>query len=71
MSRDIRYCSVCNRLLLKQDTTGFVLIIQCDQCTQYIHETCYLIHHQLHHDLIAIIPEEEVKGDKIEYYWIE
>ncbi len=71
MDRDFRYCPVCNRLLLKQDKTGFVLILHCDQCTHYIHEDCYLEHHQIDHELIGIIPEEESQKDQMEFYWVE
>lgn len=59
MTDDPRYCSVCKKLLLKQNQLGFVLLTSCDMCTKIIHDTCYFEHHRKEHDLIAIIVEEE------------
>jgi hypothetical protein len=58
MSKDPRYCSVCRKLLLKQDEMGFVLLTSCDFCSEIIHEACYFEHHRKKHDLIAVIIEE-------------
>lgn len=63
MKNDPRFCSVCDKLLLKQDQTGFVLIIRCDQCKKLIHERCYLNHHLIDHNLIGVIIESEGKKE--------
>jgi len=55
MNNDPRFCLVCEKLLLKQDRHGFVLVIRCDQCYHLVHERCYLEHHRKHHELIGII----------------
>ncbi|MHA1215428.1 MAG: hypothetical protein ACTSR2_08630 [Candidatus Hodarchaeales archaeon] len=60
MNDDPRLCPVCKRFLLRRDTSGFVLILRCDQCNQIVHERCYLEHHMNEHELIAIILEEDV-----------
>ncbi|MHA1977994.1 MAG: hypothetical protein ACW98I_13895 [Candidatus Hodarchaeales archaeon] len=59
MRNDPRYCLVCNKLLLRQDLFGYVLLTSCDSCTAIVHEICYLEHHQIAHNLIALLIEEE------------
>ncbi len=59
MKTDPRYCSVCMKLLLKQNLFGYVLLTSCDSCSEIIHEKCYLEHHRRKHNLIAIVFEEE------------
>ena len=61
MKNDPRYCSVCNKLLLKQNFFGYVLLRSCDSCDEIIHEACYMEHHQIMHELIAVIVEEKEK----------
>ncbi|UCG03467.1 MAG: hypothetical protein JSW11_05625 [Candidatus Heimdallarchaeota archaeon] len=63
MKNDSRFCSVCDKLLLKRDRSGFVLVIRCDQCKKLIHERCYLNHHLECHNLIGIVIESEVKKE--------
>ena len=63
MKNDLRFCSVCDKLLLKRDKSGFVLVIRCDQCKNLIHERCYLEHHKMCHDLIGVVIESEVKKE--------
>ena len=69
MKNDPRYCSVCEKLLLKQDLFGYVLLRSCDSCTAIIHEHCYMEHHQKVHNLIAIIVEEKDET-KQQYFFI-
>lgn len=59
MKDDPRFCPVCDKLLLKKDPSGFVLVIRCDQCYKLIHERCYMNHHLIHHELIGVITEIE------------
>ncbi|MHA2174715.1 MAG: hypothetical protein ACXABI_07795 [Candidatus Hodarchaeales archaeon] len=59
MKTDPRYCSVCKKLLLKQNLFGYVLLTSCDNCSEIIHEDCYLEHHKRMHDLIAILIGDE------------
>ena len=59
MINDPRFCPECSKLLLKQDRSGFVLVIRCDQCKKLIHERCYLNHHLACHDLVGVIIESE------------
>ena len=59
MKNDPRYCSVCDKLLLKQDFFGYVLLTSCDSCDKIIHELCYMKHHRDMHDLIAVVVEEQ------------
>ncbi|MHA1237034.1 MAG: hypothetical protein ACTSQ9_05170 [Candidatus Hodarchaeales archaeon] len=59
MKNDPRYCSVCEKLLLKQDLFGYVLLTTCDSCDKIIHEQCYMKHHREMHDLIAVIVDEQ------------
>ena len=59
MKYDPRFCSVCGKLLLKRDRSGFVLVIRCDQCNSLIHEKCYMDHHISCHNLIGIVIESE------------
>lgn len=54
---DRRFCSVCNKPLLKQNRFRMVSIIHCDSCDEYIHQNCYYKHHINRHDLIAVIIE--------------
>ncbi|MHA2224878.1 MAG: hypothetical protein ACXAC8_06725 [Candidatus Hodarchaeales archaeon] len=61
MKNDLRFCDVCEKQLLKQDRYGFVLIVRCDFCFKLVHESCYLIHHQENHHLIAVIHESSEK----------
>ena len=61
MKDDPRYCPICDRLLLKRDRSGFVLVIRCDQCKLLIHEKCYLNHHLICNNLIAVVIESEVE----------
>ncbi|MFX0016670.1 MAG: C1 domain-containing protein [Promethearchaeota archaeon] len=63
MENDPRFCSICNKLLLKRDRFGFVLIIRCDQCNKLVHDRCYLDHHLTRHNLIGIIVESEAKKE--------
>ena len=59
MKTDPRYCSVCKKLLLKQNLFGYVLLTSCDSCAEIIHEECYLEHHKQKHNLIAVIIEDK------------
>ncbi|MFX0182312.1 MAG: hypothetical protein ACFE95_04435 [Candidatus Hodarchaeota archaeon] len=59
MKHDLRFCPVCNTLLLKQDRYRFVLVTRCDKCNKLIHEKCYLNHHLDDHNLIGIVTELE------------
>lgn len=59
MKKDPRYCSVCKKLLLKQNQFGYVLLTSCDRCSEIIHDECYLEHHRMMHDLIAVVVEDE------------
>jgi hypothetical protein len=63
MKDDPRFCSVCDKLLLKRDRSGFVLVIRCDQCNNLIHEKCYMDHHILYHNLIGIVIESEANKE--------
>jgi phage FluMu protein Com len=63
MKNDPRYCSVCDKLLLKRDRSGFVLVIRCDQCNSLIHEQCYMNHHISCHNLIGVVIESEVNKE--------
>ncbi|MFX1515718.1 MAG: hypothetical protein ACFFC6_05370 [Promethearchaeota archaeon] len=63
MKNDPRYCPTCDKLLLKQDPSGFVLVIRCDQCKTLIHEKCYLNHHLMSHALIGVVIESEVNKE--------
>ncbi|MFW9903230.1 MAG: hypothetical protein ACFFFH_02775 [Candidatus Thorarchaeota archaeon] len=63
MKNDPRFCSVCGKLLLKRDRSGFVLVIRCDQCNNLIHEKCYMNHHISCHNLIGVIIESEANKD--------
>lgn len=69
MKNDPRYCSACGKLLLKQDFFGYVLLRSCDSCEKIIHENCYLKHHQIEHDLIAVVIEEK-EEIKEQFYFI-
>lgn len=59
MKNDLRFCSVCNKPLLKRDRYGFVLVVRCDQCNELIHDRCYLNHHLICHNLIGVVIESE------------
>ena len=63
MKNDPRFCSECDKLLLKRDRSGFVLVIRCDQCKKLIHERCYFNHHLTYHNLVGVLIESEVKKE--------
>ena len=67
MKSDPRFCPICDKLLLKQDHKGFVLVLRCDQCNKLVHESCYLNHHISQHKLIAVITEVEEK--ELSYFY--
>ena len=62
MNFDPRFCPVCDKLLLKRDSKGFVLVIRCDKCHKLVHDRCYLDHHLKQHELIGVITEIEEKN---------
>ncbi len=68
MKDDPRFCSVCDKPLLKQDRFGFVLVTRCDQCNHLVHDRCYLAHHVNFHELIGVITELDDKKELIHFY---